>query len=263
MIKRAQVTAFVIIGITLLFLVVLFIYLNTPKNEVQQTPLFMGSLNNFVDSCLKTTTKTGLIAIGLRAGYYEPEGVVAEQTFAEVPYYFYEGEKAFPDKERVKKELTAFISDNIDKCINNFSAFPSEEFTINDFGYKKKVSANFIDNYVLVDLEYPIDVLYNGKIYSSKDFEERVDFDFNKIYNVTESFVDEQEKDLDVMPLGKLSELAYENNFTYQTISYEDSTVFYELVFNDSEEISPYVMAFAVKYNWTDLYFNETGEQSE
>jgi len=56
--------------------------------------------------------------------------------------------------------------------------------------------------------------------------------------------------------VGKVSFLAYENNFQYEIGHLKDNYVLYSLIFNESINNEPFIYSFMIRYNW-----NQTPEE--
>lgn len=167
MIKRGQVTLFIIIGLVLLFAVGLFIlvqeYIKAPEVSPKPPPSF-EPLAAVVDSCLSTNLEDSLQILGAQGGRINitPEMKLTRrylEIFKEagvgIPYWYYAGENHNPTIQSMESEIESYIEQTMTPCINEFGNL-TQEFNV---VYKGDLEADVTigDEQVTVQLEYPLE----------------------------------------------------------------------------------------------------------
>ncbi|MBS3123639.1 hypothetical protein J4437_03300 [Candidatus Woesearchaeota archaeon] len=265
MLKRGQITIFIIIGIIVLFVVLgIFFFLqkiNTGGLGVEEDKQInvdnTDSLKIFVEHCQENTAKEGLKFLAEHGGYYQvPEpsmSISFLSASSKIPYYFYQESKNFPTLEQIQTELEVYLADQLPVCLDNFKVFEKEGWKIESGAISPEVK--FKDS-VLLKLNYPLQISKGESQQSKDNFQGRVNFNFLEIYDIINKTVAEQEEHLNYVPIGWISAASLQNNFTFE-LSYPDSeidAVVYS--FNFKEHIiddEPYHFVFANKYDWTEL----------
>lgn len=250
--KKSQIAIFILLGIVLLIAVSFVIYTKNETKKIEEEiidlPLEMQPIKLFVDSCIKQTSEEGIDFISLQGGYYDvPEPNVNEFIF-EVPYYFYSGQNNFPQKDAIQEELGRYIEDNLNYCLNNFLVLKEQGYEIEQGNIEADVK--FIQNRILVNLEYPLTIKRQDTEFRLEKFISNIDFDFDYIYNILTEIKDEQIKNINHVPIGALSDIAYYYDFTFEVVDYPNGSVLYVLIFNDiglNEE--SYIFSYSVKYS--------------
>ena len=250
--KRGQVTTFIIIGLIILISAVLLFYLRKQTQEKSETltPVDINPIKVYVDSCINNVFKRGVYFICLQGGYYDVPNPV-DYSFIKIPYYFYLGNQSFPEKNTIEKEFSKYIKKELSSCINNFEAFKQ-------MGYGFETGDMQVDSSlgktIDIKINYPITVKKDESTATIQDFYYNKDFDFDGIYNILSDFVLEHQKNPDFVPIGYLSVLAHQNNFTYNLAYSSNNTVVYSLIFNNSlEKNQNLLFNFASRYNWSEL----------
>jgi hypothetical protein len=167
--KRGQVTIFIIVGIILLFVfaAVLYVTNTTSKGRftaegdpiIKEIPLAFKPIELYTQNCLTQIGKKGLILLGEQGGYVYPESIgkfsSSDPTDSDgltmdpliIPYWHYnvnpneakevaltslrpelEGER--DDPFAVNAQLGRYIEEQIDVCLNDYTVFDNQGFTI-------------------------------------------------------------------------------------------------------------------------------------
>ena len=167
--KRGQITIFIIIGIVILFVTAGILYFSKKVVKesittegapvIASVPQEFEPMKNFVDGCLEREGMRGLQILGQQGGYIYPDvvgkysatnptdsdGVDLEPI--KVPYWHYNSQAnadskiviaslkpklyAKEDSEMsIEAQLSRFVKEKIDGCLNNFESFGSEGFSV-------------------------------------------------------------------------------------------------------------------------------------
>ncbi|MFH1327225.1 MAG: hypothetical protein ABIH59_03825 [archaeon] len=142
--KRAQVTAFVIIAVLIIAVVVLFLVLRTGKKDVVQIPASLEApYVNFL-SCLDDDSLLGIQLLESQGGYIELPDFEPGSDFmpfssqlnfvgAQIPYWYYVSgngiqKEQVPTKQFMERQLEEFIESRIKDC--NFDNYYGAGYTV-------------------------------------------------------------------------------------------------------------------------------------
>jgi len=183
--KRGQVTAFIIIGIVMLFAVMFFFYMRSDLNKIaykENVPEGIIPLQRFIEECAE---KTGRDAIGMttkQGGWLDLPAEIKRNPFARlpiaplagvyIPYWYYRGtgndgdlspnlcktstECKYFGTNSVEEQIEKFVELKTTECINNFTAFKNI-YTVKEKGILN-TKVELSDNSVIVLIDYPLEV---------------------------------------------------------------------------------------------------------
>ena len=263
MLKRGQVTVFIIIGIVILFLFagLLFVVKSVTKEnaEAEQEAMVQAyefnSIQMFIDHCLQRTSNEGMRFVSFRGGYYQVPEPAEDQIFVKIPYYFDVGQKRFPTKEIIAHQIELYVEDKMKSCLNDFVVFKNQGFSFVEEEMKATVQ---LGTSIVFELDYPLQAEKGESIKQFQKFSYTLPVNFEHIYNIIDQTVFEQERNANFVPLGHLSVASQENDFTFEVSYLDNDVVVYSYVFDqfpiDREE---YVFVFANRYDWSELVATE------
>lgn len=264
MLKRGQVTVFIIMGIIMLFLTagLLFVVKTVTKEkaeaeqEVMAEAYDFNSIKKFIDHCLERTSDEGLRFVSFRGGYYHVPEPAEDQIFVKIPYYFDVGQKKFPTKEDIARQIELYIEDDMKTCLNDFTVFKAQGFSFVDKEMEAKVS---LGKNVHFELDYPLQAQKGETIKQFGRFFYTLPLNFEHIYTIIEQTVLEQERNVNFVPLGHLSVASQEDDFTFEISYLDNDVVVYSYIFDQYPiDRKEYVFVFANRYDWSELV--ATGE---
>ncbi|MBW3015535.1 hypothetical protein KY330_03875 [Candidatus Woesearchaeota archaeon] len=240
--KRGQITIFLIIGILIVVLLALFFIVR----DKEITPEFdTAQIKSFTETCLNKVSKDGLYFISLQGGYYDTPEPNRAYSYIKIPYYW-DGTAHVPTKETIERELEKYIDNELPECIDGFNTFTQQgySFQLQEPMSDVMILASTID----IKLSLPVKITKDESIVKLNHFTSALAFDFNNVYDLVTRIVDEQKKTPDSIPLGFITDLAYNNDFTFETMNLEHNVVLYALIFKED-----YVYTFFAKYDWPDI----------
>lgn len=266
--KRGQAAVFIVVGIVILSAVGLAVFVGanyTKSNflseitKLQSVPAEIQPIKEVVDSCLDEVSIEGLVILGRRGGYYEMPsfsevdfGIESYENsstfFLDLrPYYLINSKIIFPKLEDTEKNYEKYVSDRMLDCVDNFNEFRAENYSF--IVRRPVVDANFKKNIVL-NVEFPIAISKKGMSFNLNTFSSRVDFNFVDKYNLVESAINEQKKDVKSFPLGFITNLAYEKEFRYEINELGNNTKLLKLRFNEEnlDDFKEFEYGFLLKY---------------
>ena len=140
MLKRGQVTIFLVVGIVILLLAGLFFYLfgrlTEAPLEVEEEGISLSrgvkpALQGFVEKCIKDTVDPAVYLLAIQGGiiYLEPDSSILLTNYGFVNYAWLNGAKGI-SKEKMEKDLAKYLENYVDLCLGNFDAFTKEKITV-------------------------------------------------------------------------------------------------------------------------------------
>lgn len=251
--KKAQIAYFLIFGIIILIAIGFLLNIDDFQKDryvekTSEAAFDSQSVKNFIGNCLDETTKDGIYFITLQGGYYDMPDLSESIANVNIPYYWYYNESLIPGKELIELELSKYIKKQMPDCINNFNSFK-------EIGYKidsKEISVktNIALNDVNFEVNYPVHISYGSSEAYIEKFTINSQINFNKKYTIVKQIIEEQEKNPDFIPAGFISDLSFENNFTFANIYLDENSVLYTLIFNEWYNREPIIYSFLAEYNW-------------
>jgi len=175
--KKAQVTAFIIIGLIVLISVILFIYfksvlLTSPEPITDE----IKPINLYIEECIQDSAKSAITLIGAQGGFIKiPYNIDYNQAkyinpdkigIVKLPYWYYKGNRHSPSVFSVERDISLYITESVKNCIDDFSDF-KPQFNITELK-EMKISTFLNKNDVTIVMDYPISIKYKGDSSSTK-----------------------------------------------------------------------------------------------
>jgi hypothetical protein len=247
--KRGQLTLFLIIGLMLLGITAVAIYIsqisvNEGPQKIDSDPLVF-----FVNDCVKKTLEEAIKMNSIKGGYYSvPENSV-QYSFLRVPYYWNKGNVSVPSVFILEKELSAYVEENSNFCINNFKSFENQSYS---FKYGKILSSVSINNKtVSVSVNQPIQISRAGNSVKINKFSAEVNYNYGEIHSFVKEILEEQKADPEYIPVSFISESCQQKGCFFETIAVDSQTTIISIIMNEDAD-NEFVYSFAAKYNWSE-----------
>ena len=260
--KKAQLTLFVIVGISL-FAIIAIIYtlMGSKISEISVPDSGNGlaaPVSNYVEQCIRQTSAEGVNYISLRGGFYKPRKPYIKLGGIKIAYYYYISDDntanlLAPSKHTLESELAGYIKDNIGYCLGNFTAFADQGLII-DPGSPQSVSVALTENSANIMVILPVSITADGKKLDISRFNARVSTKLLYAFNTAKKYADYQSRYPDYVVLSELIRLSRQHGLHYRLFYLNDSVVF-AFDFNHTNFNS---FVFANKYNWSSEENHET-----
>ena len=117
-----------IIGIILVIIASLLFFLNLNTSDTKPVHVFSekDSVQEFVDHCVYKTTKDALILLGMQGGHvFKPEKTLDLDNYF-FSYDFYEQDNLLPTKQQIETDLSKYVKQELNNCVNNLDQFASD-----------------------------------------------------------------------------------------------------------------------------------------
>lgn len=244
---KAQISIFIIIAIIIVAIIaVFFIAGNSLKLSGGNVDPTAAPVYSLVDSCGKQTLEDAIYYIGQSGGYFN---IPNETTETGISYYFYNEKNIMPSKEKVETEISSYINNMMFLCTKDFSDFP--DLQIKEDAITSKVDIE--DDYVKVDINYPITITKDKKTYSIKNFDDiKFPVRLGVIYSVANMSIAEQLLHPKQICISCVNNLAVEKNLYIEINEYDNQTDIFTIIDKNST-----VLNESYRFNFANQYLNK------
>ncbi|MFT4304625.1 MAG: hypothetical protein ACMXX8_00905 [Candidatus Woesearchaeota archaeon] len=167
--KKAQITAFMIMGLILVLSIAIFFFIkNVILTDIEPddvVPAEIKDIQDFVLDCLNTVSRDAIEIIGLQGGYiYLPDQILrnndayvdfVQGSDLKVPLWYYLGNYRLPFFPEMENDINSYIIQNLPNCINNFEVF-EHKYIVDD--YEIQPSTFITENDIFINLLYPLEI---------------------------------------------------------------------------------------------------------
>ena len=254
MIKKAQITLFIIVSLALIIslgLIYAFQLGETDKaKETAETALRAnsGDVQLFVEDCLKQVASDGLLLIGVQGGYAQSHFIPLYTFSSDIGYAYYEGVNIVPSLQFLGRELSTFVEKQLPACTKNFEEFKQLGYAIS--GKKPKAETIFTEDSTVVNLDWPLQVKKAASTTVISDFSVEILVRLKKIHEVMETLVENQEEKPEFIDYGYLKT----TEFVTVLQPMNDDIIVYAVIDNQSMLFnSPYTFLFANKFKFSNF----------
>jgi hypothetical protein len=253
--KRGQVSIFVILAVVFVAAIALILFINVEsekeklgrdyflKNNLQPS---LKNIQDFILECHEEVSKAGLDYIGIRGGYYE----VSEKHYTinsiMIPYYYHQGEVIKPDHERIGLELSNYVDDNINNCLDKI------KFLNFNLDYDKSETKVRIDkDKVVINTNFPVKIENEAEITNFKlsQYELSLASPLYRMLEIADFVTESSKQDPDLICLSCLKDYANERELYVDLISIDDKSTLIMFLEKIKTEEKPYIFQFINKYN--------------
>jgi len=172
MIKKGQVTIFIVIAVVLIGAIAFFFSIRG-NLLVSEIPASIEPVYTSFLFCFEEISKEGIYYIASHGGYYLVPNESSITYFTEkIPYYYLDSKKRVPPLNLIEKELGDYISKNLEGCFN------LEDFKRQGFNIKANYSilTKIEEDSVKIKMEHPMTIEKGG---TSAQIKEELNFDSN------------------------------------------------------------------------------------
>jgi len=252
--KRSQTTIFIILAILITIAIIIFSFVQTTTKKqdlgreyFEQQGLNPSIINiqNFIVDCLEETSKDSLVRIGIQGGYNNKPDYYFDMEWAFIPYYYHEGLILNPSKSKIEEELSSYINDNIESCIDeikfqNFQLSYSQPTTKTEI---KPSEAKFTSQ-----LSFKIEHEGNTIDFELNQHTITINSPLNEILEVSDFITESHKQDPNLMCINCIAELAKERELYVDFIAIEQDTTLVMIIENRTMP-EPYLFEFLNKYD--------------
>ena len=249
--KRGQVTTFVILGIIIVALILIFLYARETiilPPTVDDLNLEMDSIRKHINDCTLNVADDPIRTMGLQGGYLAtPEGTYRNYNDSKVSYLCYSIEDSPTCYNRLlllngmEEELKDSIEFGLKNCIDvsNFGRFRNFDVLTNK---DPKVNIEILSNKVLVNIDYPVTLKSKrDSLQVNQDkFAVSLDYPLGELYDVAQELLNGETQlgDADILAYMVVNQGKYK---LYKQKPYPDK------VYIIRKEGNPFTFQFAVQ----------------
>lgn len=239
--KKSQVTFILLLSIFIAIIAALIFYVAyyyKNKNPAEPLVFEKGSIQNYIDSCVKKTAEEGLILLGKQGSLILDDSLKVKDI--EI-YYYYKNGNRVPSIENLQVQLSNYVKNNINVCLRGFEDFKKQGWDVEQGSFDAKAQINEKD--VNFEADFPLKISDKGSAINFEKFASKLNVRLKYIYDLASKVVDFSSKYKRQIDLSALND--YDVNVT--VIDYEESLI-YNIADSKSTIMSrPYVFRFAVK----------------
>lgn len=261
--RKAQVTAFIMIGLMLLLLIAMLYYLQRNYFAAQlpeeELPEEIKPIKLAVESCLAMVLDDAVNFVSLRGGYYEmPEaqGTTQETTvtlieennplFMDIPYYYHNNQAAIPTEQQFSDALAQYLEENSDVCFNA----ETEVYSIKQLN-NPTAEITLSPTFIAATLEAPTQITTNTSTTTLQQFSITLPTQVLSMFNLAKAIAFQQTKEAPLFCLAciKQAKQSAGKNVTITINEYqgEERIVLFTLISQEQQKERTFL--FAGKYS--------------
>jgi hypothetical protein len=250
--RKAQVTAFIIIGIAALLVISVIIWkvysdritLLIASQDADYSKK-VGPVVIYADACISKVGLSAMSKLGEQGTIY-PNIYIATKD-RKISYFYFRGNGYFPSRQNLEDQISDYVRDNIKGCLRDFS---ETGFVVEDVGKGIQVKSSIADDRLQIEMSYPLNVYYESKIVHLEKFNTEIKTEFSGIYDLSEKIYSETKKNPDWINLESLQDSKYK----VRLIKVDENTLVYEISDEKGLVSKPFRYTFAIKY---DIHGND------
>lgn len=247
MLKRGQVTIFLIVGILILFIFSGIFYivsvleqkgLLAETEELPENLVLKSKVSSYVESCLTETAIPGIYLLGIQGGVIypdDPEKVLITE-YSIINYGYLNGVDQL-SVEKMEEQLDLYIEENLEYCLDDFYIFAEQGLIITS---KRLKSESIISlDQVLLNLDYEIEIVKGEDVLTIDTFSSTVPLQVGKVVEEAKTIIKDHEQVTSVQSKYFKTTFPFDRFTTIYSLSDENSVI----------DGAPFTFMFAVKDN--------------
>lgn len=239
MVKRGQVSIFLIVALIIIILLSLTYFLKLSIPKIQKQEIAKASKTDLIradiQSCLNNVANSAIYSLGLQGGYTEKPDKFLTINNSIIAFGYYKNAAIINSLKGLESELNSYIEKNLPLCV-------SEERLIFEQGSViSKVIIN--ENDIKIEVSYPIRIKQEDRVESlPENYQIELKIRLGYVYNFILSIIQKQLRDplnIDIANLLK-------SDLTIDVVGYKDNVLIY-LITDKKSKINnkPFVFIFA------------------
>jgi len=251
--KRGQVTIFIIIAILIIVFIAFLFITKTEKKQIEQDLDYfkmhgiqpsIQNIQTFIIDCHEETSKQALKRIGFQGGYNNKPDYYYEMEWAFIPYYYYQGLQLMPNKQKIESELSSYLDDGIESCLNQIN-FPNFELEYQQPSTQTSISPESVA--FNTNLLLSIDHKGTTTTFQLRQHPLTLKSSLNDIIEIADFITNSHTENPGLMCINCISELAEQKDLYVDFISLETDTTLVMILENRTMD-EPYIFEFLNKY---------------
>lgn len=139
------------------------------NSEPDATIEELRPVKTYAEECMRMSAEKAVRLLGEQGGfiniplhissnpsmYVNPDGL----GILKMPFWFYKGNKFSPTTSSIEMDISQYIDKNLDKCLNDFSAFP--QYKIIELA-NRQITTSLNKEDVSINMDYPLRIIYKS-----------------------------------------------------------------------------------------------------
>jgi len=250
MIKRGQVTIFVIIAVLIISAIGGIVYIEGVKKTSESPEV--KEVSGFVSSCLQQVSIEAVATIGEQGGYYNLPERANYFLFFPKPYYIYETENLAPMKASLEKSISDYIADNVDVCFSDFFDFEQRGLDVKKAN-SNSVTARIRGNEVVISAKIPVSITKDNSTSIITDFSALVrPVRLETLLKASNDITDSETRDPRTLCITCVQDIAENYSLQVDIIDTDDRNEFIYILIDEQSNFTglPFEYSFAARYNF-------------
>lgn len=206
MLKKGQITIFVVIGILIVVAVVAVLAFSGGgffERIVSGYPKEVNDVKKDMQSCLDSSLERAVVINSLQGGVYgfsrEYFAYPGDVNLGFISTYYNDSQLFIPDREALEEELGEGLYYEFENCFNLVEYYDGpvrqgNKETEIDFE-NIDIQISLLDDKVLADVKIPTTVKFNDNVYEIEDFETETDTYYLKMYEMAKEISEIQSEE--------------------------------------------------------------------
>ncbi|MDO8511053.1 MAG: hypothetical protein Q7S55_02705 [Nanoarchaeota archaeon] len=254
MLKRGQVTIFIIVGILVLAITMLSLYVASrlTTEELPSQQISTDFISSFVQSCLEKSVTDSIYKVSAAGGYYHPPqeellGLDIQGEYFQLPYYFKDAQSELPELSVIESEIAAAAEDKLLECVAGFESFEKQGYIVTAGKPDLKV---VLSRQTIATADFPITIKKGEEETTLTKFTITIPFNFVKKYDAVKEYLQTQETTAGYFLGGDLSAKAAEQNALFTFAQVNSSEIAAELRYDEPLKKEPLIYRFGLQFDW-------------
>jgi hypothetical protein len=214
--KKGQITVFIILGILLLLAFILVFTLkseiivseSTFEKKIVENGIEKGPVGQHIESCLRKVLTEGVRQISFYGGYFYPSGLEEYQEAGDggefydhyyfggvqLPYLLNKDKIILREINDIEEKLSNYVLVELGDCLDTFTAFQEGVYVDHpELGLNggAEVLVNVQEDFVLVELQWPVKVKKGESVTTLDVFQSKVDLRLGRLYGLVRDLLND------------------------------------------------------------------------
>jgi hypothetical protein len=202
--KRSQITIFIILGLIIIVLVILFFLLrSSPETKVFDE----NQPHAYIETCIKESLEKSINVLSIHGGDINPKGSVLYEDI-EVSYLCYNNNYFKPCTnqrplliEHIENEITDYITPKVETCFQELRANFEKRYDV-DLETNMELTTKLQPKNVYVEIKRELKTTRDGKTQSFDDFKVHINHPIYDLAEISMNIVNQESQFCDFDVLG-------------------------------------------------------------
>ncbi|MBS3110011.1 hypothetical protein J4227_05790 [Candidatus Woesearchaeota archaeon] len=163
--KKGQITAFIIIGLVILFSVGLFFFIRSQTSVFtppEVVPKELAPIKELAEQCLGNSARDAVFLANSQGGYVKIPAEIStdpKKTVGygmKIPLWYSQGEYRMPELADISQGIARHVQDNLVACLDNFRVF-GQQYDITPLS-APIVEVAIAERQININVDYPLEI---------------------------------------------------------------------------------------------------------